>query len=160
MKNNFVLRNLRYIFNWGDDKMMSVFAKGGLETDRTELSNWLKREEDQDYQSMHDKHLSHFLNGVIIEFRGKKEGVEMPVEKQLTNNMVLRKLRIALNYKDTDMLAILQSVDLKFSKHELSAFFRRPDHQHYREAKDQIVRNFLMGLKNKYRPSPGIREGR
>jgi uncharacterized protein YehS (DUF1456 family) len=50
-----------------------------------------------------------------------------------------------------EILSILSLADLNISKHELSAFFRRPDHKHYRVCKDQILRNFLTGLQIKYR---------
>jgi uncharacterized protein YehS (DUF1456 family) len=40
----------------------------------------------------------------------------------------------------------------RLSKHELSAFFRNPTQPQYRECKDQVLRNFLMGLQMKYRP--------
>jgi uncharacterized protein YehS (DUF1456 family) len=50
-------------------------------------------------------------------------------------------------------LEVLDLADLRFSKSELSAFFRKPDHRHYRECKDQIMRNFLHGLQIKYKDS-------
>ena len=63
------------------------------------------------------------------------------------------KLKIALNLKADDVLGILDLANFRISKHELSAFFRRPDHKHYRECKDQILRNFLKGIQLKYRPN-------
>ncbi len=63
------------------------------------------------------------------------------------------KLKIALNLKADDVLEIMNLADLRISKHELSAFFRRPDHKHYRDCKDQILRNFLHGMQLKYRPN-------
>ncbi|MDA3818247.1 MAG: DUF1456 family protein [Prolixibacteraceae bacterium] len=77
----------------------------------------------------------------------------MPVaEKRLTNNIVLRKIKIALNLKDEDMLEILGLVDFKISKHELSAFFRKPTQSQFRPCKDQILRYILQGLTKKYKP--------
>jgi hypothetical protein len=64
----------------------------------------------------------------------------------------MRKLKIALNFTDEDILAALQSAGFTLGKHELSAFFRKPSHKHFRECKDQVVRNFLKGLQLKYRP--------
>jgi len=68
--------------------------------------------------------------------------------------MVLRKLKIAFDMKNEDVLALLSTAGLDLGKHELSAFFRRTDHKHYRPCKDQVLRNFLRGLQIKYRPSP------
>lgn len=64
----------------------------------------------------------------------------------LTNNDIIKKLRVALKLKDDDIIKILKLVDYEISKTELSAFFRREDHPHYRKLKDQILRNFLNGL--------------
>lgn len=64
----------------------------------------------------------------------------------LTNNDIIKKLRVALQLKDTDIIEILKLVDFKISKTELSAFFRKEDHPNYMPLEDQILRNFLNGL--------------
>jgi uncharacterized protein YehS (DUF1456 family) len=64
--------------------------------------------------------------------------------------IIFRKLKIALNYRDEDILNVYELMNFQISKHELSAFFRKPDHQHYRLCKDQFIRNFLQGLQMKY----------
>lgn len=64
----------------------------------------------------------------------------------LSNNDIIKKLRVALKLRDDDIIEILKLVDYDISKTELSAFFRREDHPHYRQLKDQILRNFLNGL--------------
>jgi len=160
MNNNDILRSIRYTFDFGDDKMMALFGKAGLEVTRTEVCAWLKRDEDVDFKAIYDNQLAYFLNGFIIDKRGKKDG-ELPVaEKKLNNNIVLRKLKIALTLRDEDIIAILQLADFKLSKPELSAFFRKPGQEQYRTCKDQIMRFFLQGLKMKYRPMPNaINEG-
>jgi uncharacterized protein YehS (DUF1456 family) len=99
-----------------------------------------------------DQELALFLNAFINHKRGKKEGEQPVAEKHLTNNAILRKLKIALNLRDEDMLAILMLADLRISKHELSAFFRNPNQSQYRLCNDQILRNFLFGLQVKYAP--------
>ncbi|MGB0468898.1 MAG: DUF1456 family protein, partial [Pontibacterium sp.] len=92
-----------------------------------------------------------FLNGLINEKRGKKEGPTPEPERRLTNNIVFRKLKIAFNLTAEDILDVMALADLRMSKHELSAFFRKDDHKNYRECQDQILRNFLSGLQLKYR---------
>ncbi len=64
----------------------------------------------------------------------------------LSNNDIIKKLRVALKLRDTDIIDILKLVDYEISKTELSAFFRSEDHPHFRPLKDQILRNFLNGL--------------
>ena len=95
--------------------------------------------------------LATFLNGLIIDKRGKKDGPQPKPEKTLNNNIILRKLKIALHLTDTDMLDIFHLVDFEISRHEINAFFRKPGQSQYRLCKDQFLRNFLYGLQEKYR---------
>ena len=90
-----------------------------------------------------DEKLAGFLNGLIIKNRGPKG--DYPAETVLNNNMVLRKLKIALNLQADDFLEILKLNEFALSKHELSALFRRPDHKNYRKCHDQLLRNVLDG---------------
>jgi uncharacterized protein YehS (DUF1456 family) len=98
---------------------------------------------------MKDEELAAFLNGFIILKRGKKDGPLPIAEKHLTNNMIFRKMRIALNLIDDDIIKILASVETRISKHELSAFFRNPSQRQYVECNNQILRNFFQGLEVK-----------
>ena len=152
MTNNDVLRRIRYIFDFNDAKMMAVFKLADYSVTREQISEWLKKDDDPAYKSFSDTQLAIFLNGLIIEKRGKKDGPQPEPEKNLNNNIIFRKLKIALNLKNEDVLEILGLADLRISKHELSAFFRRADHKHYRVCKDQILRNFMQGMQLKYRP--------
>ncbi len=151
MNNNDVLRKIRYTFDYNDDKMVKIYKTTGYDTNREQMNKWLKRDDDENYESINDKHLAIFLNGFINTKRGKKEGEQPKPEKKLTNNIILRKLKIALNLKDSDILELLDLADFRFSKSELSALFRKPTHQHYRLCKDQVLRNFLMGMQLKYK---------
>ena len=152
MNNNDILRRIRYIFDLSDGKMISIFGHADYKVNREQISDWLKKEDDPAFQKCNDLLMATFLNGLICDKRGKQEGLPAKPEKRLTNNIILRKLKIALDLKDADILALLELAQLSFSKHELSALFRKPGHQHYRLCKDQILRNFLKGLQLKYRP--------
>ena len=146
-----ILRRIRYIFDLNDENMIQIFSLGGLEVTRAQVSDWLKKDEDPDFKTCTDHQLAAFLNGLIIEKRGKKEGPVSEPEKIITNNGIFMKLKIALALQADDVLAILKLAGLEISKHELSAFFRRSDHKHFRPCKDQVLRNFLKGLQLKYR---------
>lgn len=152
MHNNDILRRIRFTFDFGDDKIIKIFSLGDLEVDREKISNWLKKDDDPDFKSIYDKQLASFLNGFISLKRGVREGPKMKAEKTLNNNIILRKLKIALNLRDEDIVEILQSTDLKFSKHEINAFFRKPTQKQFRHCLDQVLRNFLLGMQMKYRP--------
>jgi len=154
MTNNDVLRRIRYTFNFDDTKMMAIFGFAGLEVTRAQISDWLKKEDDPDYLRCDDKQFATFLNGLIVDKRGKKDGPQPVPETQLNNNIIFRKLKIALNLQAEEVLTLVNQADFRISKHELSAFFRKPSHKHYRECKDQVLRNFLKGMQIKYREGP------
>jgi uncharacterized protein YehS (DUF1456 family) len=151
MTNNDILRRIRYTFDFSDSKMIAIFGLADHQVTRGQISDWLKKDDDSAYQKCSDTQLAIFLNGLINDKRGKKEGPQPAPEQRLTNNIIFRKLKIALNLKAEDTLEIMTLADLRISKHELSAFFRKPGHKHYRECKDQILRKFLKGVQLKYR---------
>jgi uncharacterized protein YehS (DUF1456 family) len=153
MSNNDILRILRFTFHYHDHKMAEIFNLGGKAVFSEAVSLWLKKDDEPKFVKLYDKDLAAFLNGLIILNRGKKDDQIPVAEKSLNNNDILRKLRIALNYKDEDMLEIFALRGFRLSKHELSAFFRNPTQSQYRECKDQVMRNFLMGLQQKLRPT-------
>ena len=156
MYNNDVLRSIRYTFDYSDLKMIAIFGLADYQVTREQISDWLKKEDDPAYQNCSDTQLAIFLNGLIYDRRGKKEGPQPEPEKRLTNNIIFRKLKIALDLKGEDVLQIMDLADLRISEHELSAFFRKPGHKHYRPCRDQILRNFLKGIQLKYRPGVSI----
>ena len=151
MTNNDILRRIRYVFDFNDDKMIAIFASADCEVTRAQISNWMKSDDDADYKSLKDVELATYLNGLINDKRGKRDGPQPVPEKDLSNNAIFMKLKIALNLQAEAILEIMDLSDFRMSKHELSAFFRKPGHKHYRECKDQILRIFLKGLQIQYR---------
>jgi uncharacterized protein YehS (DUF1456 family) len=151
MITNDVLRRIRYSFNFDDSKMIAIFGLAGLEVTRAQISDWLKKDDDPDFVKCSDQQLAIFLNGLIIDKRGRKDGPQPEPEKQLSNNIIFRKLKIALDLQADGVLEMVNQGDFSISKHELSAFFRKPGHKHFRECKDQVLRNFLKGMQLKYR---------
>lgn len=153
MNNNDILRRIRYTFDFSNPKMIEIFGLANQIVTKEQIINWLKKEDEPDYQECSDTNLSIFLNGLIIDRRGKQEGDQPKPEQQVNNNIIFRKLKIALDLKAEDVLEILALADVEISKHELSAFFRKPGHKNYRGCNDQILRNFLNGMQIKYRKS-------
>ncbi len=152
MTTNDVLRRIRFIFDYNDEKMINIFSLSGYTLTRETLCDWLKRDEDDSYLECTDSQLASFLNGFIIEKRGVKDGPLPVPDKELNNNKIFMKLKIALNLRAEEVLELLALADIHLSKHELSAFFRKPGHKHYRECKDQVLRRFLKGVQLKFRP--------
>ncbi|CAM4306509.1 DUF1456 domain-containing protein [Vreelandella rituensis] len=153
MTNNDIFRRIRYTFDLKDSTMIDIFALAEVSVTQEQVAAWLKKDEDDAFVTMKNKELAAFLNGFISFKRGKREGPQPAPEAQLNNNMVFQKLRIALNLKADDILEVFELVGLPLSNHELSAFFRKPSHKNYRECKDQILRNFLLGIQRQLRPN-------
>lgn len=145
MTNNDILRRIRFIFDFNDTNMIEIFGLGGLPVTREQVIAWLKKDTDQAFQKCSDSQLAMFLNGFIVHRRGNKEGARPEPEQQITNNIIFRKLKIALDLQAEDILEILELADIHLSKHELSALFRKPGHKHYRECKDSVLHGFLNG---------------
>lgn len=153
MTNNDILRRIRYTFDLKDSSMVEIFSLADFNATEEQVSNWLKKDEDDNFLKLNDAELAMFLNGFINFKRGNRDGQQPKSEERLNNNMIFQKLRIALDLKAVDVLAILQLADFHLSNHELSAFFRKPGNKNYRECKDQILRNFLLGIQYQLRPS-------
>ncbi|HZV81999.1 MAG TPA: DUF1456 family protein [Geobacteraceae bacterium] len=152
--NNDILRRFRYALDISNPKMLEIFRLAGHELDQTALMALLKKEEDAGFLPCSNGLLEGFLDGLIILRRGPREG-EPPEaarpDEQLTNNVILRKLRIALELRDDEMVSIMKLSGVTVSKSELGAFFRSKGHKNYKECGDQFLRSFLKGLTNRYR---------
>jgi uncharacterized protein YehS (DUF1456 family) len=151
MDNNDILRRLRYTFDYDDSKRMGLFELGDYFASRAEVSAWLKKEDHKAFEEMPDKMLASFLNGLIIEKRGEREGPKPVAEDKLDNNLILKKLKIALALKTEDISQIFFLSGRKVSVHEVSAFLRNPKQNQFKTCNDQYLRNFLSGLKDRYR---------
>ncbi|MDO9511427.1 MAG: DUF1456 family protein [Bacteroidales bacterium] len=153
MDNNDILRRVRYMLDLSDSKMIKLFGLADYTASRAEVSDWLKKDDDPAYQKLSDNLLAIFLNGLIVDKRGKREGDQPVPEEELTNNIVFKKLKIAFDMKADDIIEVFSSVDVTISAHELSAFMRNPKQSQYRLCNDQYLRNFINGLQLKYRKS-------
>ncbi|THB25914.1 MULTISPECIES: DUF1456 family protein [unclassified Providencia] len=147
MLNNYVLRSVRYMLDLSDAQMVKIVKLADLAVTKEEMVAWLKKDNEPEYVECNDNVMGHFLNGLIYHRRGKDENHPAPeVDSRLNNNIMLKKLRVAFELKDTDMIEIYQLVDFRVSKPELNAVFRKPEHKNYRECGDQLLRYFLKGL--------------
>ncbi len=159
MINNDVLRRVRYALNLNDATMLEIFALSDFAVTREELLTFLKKDNDDDFVSLNNLKLSLFLDGLITYKRGKREDVTVKKSAvELDNNGILRKLRIALEFKEEDMLNTLKLAGFELSKPELSAFFRHESHKHHRKCGDQVLRNFLQGIALHFRHSEETEE--
>lgn len=133
--------------------MVDIFAAAEATVTTEQVIAWLTKEGEQEFVKISDTEFATFLNGFINTKRGKRDGEQPIPESKLNNNIIFMKLRIALNMKAEDVIATLALVDFDLSKHELSAFSRKVENKHYRVCNDQILRLFLTGVQQQYRPA-------
>ena len=149
MNNNDILRRLRYALDISNPAMIEIFQLSGCTLEQPTLIKLLKKEEEDEFIECSNPLLSLFLDGLIVHKRGRREsdaGEAPKPDAELGNNAILKKLRIALDLKEEDMLALMGLAGVKISKAELSALFRNKGHKHFKECGDQFLRNFLQGL--------------
>lgn len=155
MTNNDILKRIRYIFDYSDEQMIAIFDSADYKVTRSLVTDWLKSDDHEEFKEIYDNQLAIFLNGLINEKRGKKEGEQPKPEKILDNNTILKKLKIALKLKTEDITEAFELAGKPISPHEATAFLRNPKQSQYRPFLDQYLRNLLTGLQIKIRGKKG-----
>ncbi|MDY0206745.1 MAG: DUF1456 family protein [Pseudomonas sp.] len=151
MLNNDVLRSLRYTLNISDSTLLEMLHGAEPELDLATLRSYLASEEDESFIRMEDELMVGFLDNLIVSRRGPSPQAAPATELPLTNNTILKKLRVAFTLQEADLIDILDSVDFDVTKPELSALFRKAGHNNYRLCGDQLLRQFLKGLTLRFR---------
>lgn len=159
MTANDVLRRLRYALDLSDSAVLDLFALAEAPITAEELGWYLRKEEEEGYAECPDEVLGKFLDGLVASRRGKREeapgAARQAPRRKLDNNGILRSLRIALELKDEDIVAIMRAANVDVSKSEVSALFRKADHPNYRPCGDQFLRYFFNGLTARFRSRSG-----
>jgi len=146
MHNNEAFRRIRYALELDDPTTVAIFAAGNYECSLKDIDKYSRKEPDPtDVEIFPDVPFSHFLNGLIVHRRGGTPP-EVKADETMNNNKTIKKLRIALELYEDEMLAIFDHAGIKLSGHKLSALFRTEGHKHYRECNDHMLRQFLRGL--------------
>ncbi len=157
MIHNDVLRSVRYMLDLSEPKVVEIvrLVDPAFVLERDDVRAMLLKEEDPAHVPCSDAVLARFLDGLIVHRRGRDDRQPArPFETRMTNNLVLKKLRIAFELADVDMHEVFADAGFPVSKPELSALFRQPGHRNYRPCGDQMLRNFLKGLTQRVRDVP------
>jgi uncharacterized protein YehS (DUF1456 family) len=159
--NNDILIRLRYALDIKNTEMVEIFMLGGMDLSKEEVMKVLTKSVDEDdHQEDHipcdDEMFESFLNGFITYKRGKQEPKPGQPERpaityEHVNNLLLKKVKIALSLTSEDMIDILEDAGVKVTKGEMSAILRREGHKNYQICGDRYARNFLKGLTIRYR---------
>lgn len=149
MNNNDLFRSIRDALELDDATMIRIFKEAGREVGPSAIAAFLKTEKEDDYIPCSNPIMAFFLDGLIIHYRGRQEGNPPPAAvpvAELSNNTILKKLRIALDLKEEDLVGIFKLGGVTKTKHEITALFRKQGHKHFDECNDQLLRSFMKGV--------------
>lgn len=154
---NDVFRRLRFALSINDDSAIDIFSLVEYKMSKDYLHSLMKKDNEPGFIPMRGKILALFLDGLIIKRRVKETRSEQASTQEcrddsLSNNDILRKIKIAMSYQQEDMLKNLQLAKFNVGKSELTALFRNKEHRNYKQCNNQLLRNFLQGMVLRHRP--------
>jgi uncharacterized protein YehS (DUF1456 family) len=160
MRNDDVLKSISYTLDLNKPQIAEICKLTGYEPERGEIEMIFSDEKETEERidgrvvekDVSHELTSHFLDGLIVHRRGRQKNAKpRPLEIPVTNNTVLKKLRVAFKLREEEIIALLKISGFEVSKTELSALFRADNHRNYRPCGDQLLRYFLKGLAEKYK---------
>lgn len=149
MNNNELLRSLTQVLKLNEAAIVNIFRLAQYQIDETRVVHLLNNVDETGFIDCDEKCITFFLDGLIALRRGKNEHSPLPtkeIAQPLSNNLILKKLRIAFDLKEDDLLELMSLADYEVTKNELSATFRKSGHKHYRTCSDNFLMAFLVGL--------------
>jgi len=164
MNNNDIVRRIRFIFNIKNEDMRRIFELGDLPINGDRYRAIMTK---QPIEAPRDEYLKRtelerFMNGLIISQRGIKKDADGQIiapdfsmqRDNDINNVVIKKLKIAMTYTNEDLMAFWEAADFTVSKGEVGAMLRRKGHPKYLVAGDQFMRKLLAGMAATFRDEP------
>ena len=149
MRTNDIFRKIVQSLQMDTSQIQQLFSAVNIDLSDKELSNLQKKDYEPGFEPLPDYILLSFLNSLIDSKRGKKEGaISEPISKhqKITNNDVLKKLRIAFNLHEKDVRDALKLVTIELTKSDLSALYRKPDNSQFKVCDDELLLDFIEGL--------------
>jgi uncharacterized protein YehS (DUF1456 family) len=151
IRTNEILYRIQKALNLTTEEMLEAYKLEAYKMDASHLESLLKRHQDDGFSLATYEELGVFLDGLVTLKRGpspKKPNDDEAVE--LTNNLILKKLRIALELKEAETEIIFGLADVELSKQQLASLFRKEGHKNFRACSDELLMAFLDGLNEFY----------
>jgi len=148
---NEILYRIKKALNLSTEEMIEAYSLENYAMEIPRLESLLARRKDKNFQLCSYEELGIFLDGLVSLKRGpspKKPNDDEAVE--LTNNLILKKLRIALELKEAETEIIFGLADVELSKQQLASLFRKKGHKNFKECSDELLMAFLDGLDEFY----------
>jgi uncharacterized protein YehS (DUF1456 family) len=150
LSTNDILYKIKQALTLSSDDILQAYALEAYEMTAEHLDHLLKRRQDKNFEPCSYEELGIFLDGLVTLKRGPSPHKEKNEEVALTNNLILKKLRAALQLKDHELQIIFALVDVELSKQQLSSLFRKEDHKNFKACSDELLAAFLDGLDEFY----------
>ena len=153
---NEILYRIKKALNLTNEEMIEAYRLEAYPMEMSRLDSLLRRRQDKNFQLCSYEELGVFLDGLVLLKRGpspKKANEEKTEEEEaveLTNNLILKKLRIALELKEPEVEIIFGLGDTLLTKQQLAALFRKEDHKNFKTCSDELLMAFMDGLDEFY----------
>jgi len=151
LKTNDILHKIQKALNLSLEEMLEAYKLADYKMESSHLDSLLKRRQDKGSKLCSYEELGVFLDGFVVLKRGpspKKNNDDEIVE--LTNNLILKKLRIALELKEAETEIIFSLGEAELSKQQLASLFRKEGHRNFKECSDELLMAFLDGMDEFY----------
>ena len=151
MLHNNHLKKLKHIFELEDTNVLEVLQIIKPDTSLQTVESYLSDQSADNFLSLGHEDMRAFLDGLIISSRGESEkGIPKPDGADLSNNDILKKLRIALNLLEEDIYDVFDTGNLALGPTELKGIFHKAGHKSFKPCTDQMLKSFLEGLEIMY----------
>jgi len=147
---NEILYRIQKSLNLTMDEMIESYTLVKHKMDQSHLSSLLSKHQDKNYKLCTYEELGLFLDGLVILKRGPSPKKANDEVVELTNNLILKKLRIALELKEAETEIIFGLGEVELTKQELKSLFRKEDHKNFKACTDELLMSFLEGLDEFY----------
>ena len=151
MNTNDVLYKIKNALKLSSEDILKAYELEAYNMDKTHLDALLKRRQEKGSKLCSYEELGVFLDGLVTLKRGpspKKADTSESVE--LTNNLILKKLRIALELKEAETEIIFSLGEAELSKQQLASLFRKEGHKNFKECSNELLMAFLNGMDEFY----------
>ncbi len=157
MKTNQILTSIITPLKLSIQEILDIYQLAGLPMTETRLTSLLHDEKDRDFKLCSYEELGAFLDGLILAKRGPSPSkVKDDAPIPLTNNLILKKLRIALELKEPETEIIFSLGEAELGRQELKSLFRKEDHKNFRACSDELLMAFLEGVDEYYYDGPEV----
>ncbi len=151
MQINDILFKLKKALSLSQEDIIKAYALADYEMTKERLESILKRRQDRGYQEATYEELGVFLDGLVLLKRGSSDKVANENEPiALTNNLILKKVRVAMELKEPELLILFALAEVELSKRQIGALFRKEGTKNFKACSDEVLMAFLEGLDEFY----------